>query len=473
MQDDRVETEWRFHHQAMVELKILDIVKRKDPENLHNVIHMNEYFYFRNHLCISFELLGLPSPYPLVTARPPIPRGPVYCPTLPRAPGPGGACLSVAVANGRAPCVCDRVNLYELIKKNNFQGFSVALIRRFAHALLRCLQMLHAENIIHCDLKPENILLSQKGPGNIKVVDFGSSCYEQQRVYTYIQSRFYRSPEVILGQPYSMAIDMWSLGCILAELYTGYPLFPGESEAEQMACIMEVMGVPPGDFIQTASRRRLFFDSKGNPRNHTNSKGKKRKPSSRDLSTVLKTNDLLFLDFIKRCLDWDPATRMTPDEGVQHPWIMEGNFNRVRRPAPQTNTQSPAPQKTTQSSAPQKTTQSSAPSQEHKETISRPPTDRVTTESVGTDPSRRGSSGSQGSQGSLGSLVSLGSSRERLRPLGASSDEDVDEGGARVSTETEEQEGGGGGKWPVHIAVHSQQEGGGARDTSRGLPPIV
>lgn len=59
-------------------------------------------------------------------------------------------------------------------------------------------------------------------------------------VYTYIQSRFYRSPEVILGHPYSMAIDMWSLGCILAELYTGYPLFPGESEVEQMACIMEV-----------------------------------------------------------------------------------------------------------------------------------------------------------------------------------------------------------------------------------------
>lgn len=59
-------------------------------------------------------------------------------------------------------------------------------------------------------------------------------------VYTYIQSRFYRSPEVILGHPYSMAIDMWSLGCILGELYTGYPLFPGESEVEQIACIMEV-----------------------------------------------------------------------------------------------------------------------------------------------------------------------------------------------------------------------------------------
>uniref|UniRef100_A0A669DML3 dual-specificity kinase n=1 Tax=Oreochromis niloticus TaxID=8128 RepID=A0A669DML3_ORENI len=284
----------RFHHQALVELKILDVIKRKDKDNLHNVIHMKEYFYFRNHLCISFELLG--------------------------------------------------VNLYELIKKNNFQGFSLALIRRFTHALLRCLQMLHREKIIHCDLKPENILLSQRGPGNIKVVDFGSSCYEQQRVYTYIQSRFYRSPEVILGHPYSMAIDMWSLGCILAELYTGYPLFPGESEVEQIACIMEVLGMPPNDFVQSASRRRLFFDSKGNPRNITNSKGKKRRPSSKELSAVLKTNDAVFLDFIKRCLSWDPSKRMTPDEGLQHEWILQGNFNKVR-----TRTK-PAAKKTSDSS---------------------------------------------------------------------------------------------------------------------------
>lgn len=59
-------------------------------------------------------------------------------------------------------------------------------------------------------------------------------------VYTYVQSRFYRSPEVILGHPYAMAVDMWSLGCIIAELYTGYPLFPGENEVDQLACIMEV-----------------------------------------------------------------------------------------------------------------------------------------------------------------------------------------------------------------------------------------
>ena len=71
--------------------------------------------------------------------------------------------------------------MYELIKKNNFQGFSIALIRRFAYTLLGCLRLLQRERIIHCDLKPENILLKQKYQNSIKVIDFGSSCYVNQR----------------------------------------------------------------------------------------------------------------------------------------------------------------------------------------------------------------------------------------------------------------------------------------------------
>ena len=271
----------RFHHQALVEVKILDALRRKDKDSQYNIIHMGEYFYFRNHLCITFELMGM--------------------------------------------------NLYELIKKNNFQGFSIALIRRFAFSLLQCLKLLQRDKIIHCDLKPENILLRQRGQSSIKVIDFGSSCYEHQRVYTYIQSRFYRSPEVILGLPYSMPIDMWSFGCILAELYTGYPLFPGENEVEQLACIMEVMGLPPNNVLEQATRRRLFFDSKGNPRSITNSKGKKRRVGSKDLQQAVKTSDANFLDFIRRCLEWDPSIRMTPEEALQHEWIKEGLVHRRPR----------------------------------------------------------------------------------------------------------------------------------------------
>jgi len=156
-------------------------------------------------------------------------------------------------------------------------------------------------------------------------------------VYTYIQSRFYRSPEVILGIPYNPAIDMWSFGCILAELYTGYPLFPGENEVEQLACVMEIFGLPPIKLIENAQRRRLFFDSKGHPRSITNSKGRKRHPTSKDLGNAIKTNDPLFLDFLRRCLEWDPTKRMNPEDALQHAWILEGKQTKrssSRRQAP-------------------------------------------------------------------------------------------------------------------------------------------
>jgi len=76
----------------------------------------------------------------------------------------------------------------------------------------------------------------------IKVIDFGSACHERQTVYTYIQSRFYRSPEVLLGMSYTAAIDMWSLGCIAVELFLGLPLFPGTSEYNQLTRIVEMLG---------------------------------------------------------------------------------------------------------------------------------------------------------------------------------------------------------------------------------------
>lgn len=124
------------------------------------------------------------------------------------------------------------MNLYDLLKNNRFQGLSLELIRRFAIQLLNAISFLRENRIIHCDLKPENILLKQPNKSGLKIVDFGSSCFDDQVMYTYIQSRYYRSPEVILGIPYGAEIDMWSFGCIIAELYIGYPIFPGEDENE-------------------------------------------------------------------------------------------------------------------------------------------------------------------------------------------------------------------------------------------------
>ncbi|KAE9548975.1 hypothetical protein FO519_007809 [Halicephalobus sp. NKZ332] len=293
-----VRNEKRFHRQAQEEIRILDHLRRQDADGACNIIHMLDHFSFRNHKCITFELMS--------------------------------------------------INLYELIKKNKFTGFNLTLVRKFAHSMLSCLELLHRNRLIHCDLKPENVLLRTANRSSIKVIDFGSSCFEDQRIYTYIQSRFYRAPEVIMGAKYGMPIDMWSLGCILAELLTGYPLLPGEDENDQLALIVELLGMPPTKIVEGAKRARNFFSSKGHPRyctvqtlpdgttvlgNGRSKRGKVRGiPGSRTWQSALKNlADDLFIDFLKRCLDWDPDARMTPTAALKHPWL------RRRLPRPPTN----------------------------------------------------------------------------------------------------------------------------------------
>jgi dual specificity tyrosine-phosphorylation-regulated kinase 2/3/4 len=87
------------------------------------------------------------------------------------------------------------------------------------------LQYIHYKRIVHCDLKPENVLFKWKNKSIVKVIDFGTACEEGDCAFNYIQSRYYRAPEIILGMKYDRAIDMWSLGCIVAELFTGEALF--------------------------------------------------------------------------------------------------------------------------------------------------------------------------------------------------------------------------------------------------------
>ena len=134
------------------------------------------------------------------------------------------------------------LNLYELLKNTQFGGVSLNLIRKFAKQVLKALAFLARKDvdIIHCDLKPENILLRHPKKSGVKVIDFGSSCRSNKRMYSYIQSRFYRSPEVMLGLPYAVSIDMWSLCCILAEMHTGEPLFSGSDQFDQMQKIVKV-----------------------------------------------------------------------------------------------------------------------------------------------------------------------------------------------------------------------------------------
>ncbi|KAI8035563.1 hypothetical protein M5D96_011612 [Drosophila gunungcola] len=180
-------------------------------------------------------------------------------------------------------------NLYDLLRNTNFRGVSLNLTRKFAQQLCTALLFLSTPelNIIHCDLKPENILLCNPKRSAIKIVDFGSSCQLGQR------SRFYRSPEVLLGIQYDLAIDMWSLGCILVEMHTGEPLFSGCNEVDQMNKIVEVLGMPPKYLLDQAHKTRKFFDK-------------------------IVADGSYFKDLILRMLDFDPKTRVTPYYALQH-----------------------------------------------------------------------------------------------------------------------------------------------------------
>jgi hypothetical protein len=264
----------RFYTQALIELKILQKLRQNDRENTYNVVRIKNYFMFRKHVCITFELLS--------------------------------------------------INLYELIVQNNFEGLNLILIHRFAVQILVCLQYIKKYGIVHCDLKPENILLRSTNKPMISVIDFGSASYENDLKGFYIQSRYYRAPEVILGCKYDYSIDMWSFGCILVELFTGMPVFPGETELHQLLKIIELIGKPPLEMLKKASKWDQFFDSNMEPRKFINKKNEDYVFLERRLDDVLNCPSPLFVDFVSRCLTWDPESRLKPLEGLEHPWIAEG-----------------------------------------------------------------------------------------------------------------------------------------------------
>ena len=263
----------KFQNQALTEIKILSTISANDINNDSNNVKFYNHFNFRGHICLVFELLGK--------------------------------------------------NLYEYLQLNNFLGIDITQIKNYTMQILFSLLFLRNVNIIHCDLKPENVLLFQNNPNQIKVIDFGSSCFEKERIYLYIQSRFYRAPEVLLDLGYNYEIDIWSLGCIIYELYTGNPIFPGINEMEQIYLIMEKIGAPPSYIIENSPKSRIFFDNNLKPFKFKDESGNYFKPGSKKIKDILKDAPDNLIDFINKCLLWNPLERLTPDKALLHPFIIE------------------------------------------------------------------------------------------------------------------------------------------------------
>lgn len=297
-----------YFKQGLLEIGILTVMNTNaDPTGERRTLRFLDHFLYRNHLCLVNELLS--------------------------------------------------VNLYELIKQNGFHGVSANLIRVFTRQILDALIAMDDEAIIHCDLKPENILLQQVQGTDVTLIDFGSACFEKSTMYSYIQSRHYRSPEVILGLRYSCAIDMWSLGCIAAELFIGIPVFPGANEYNQLFKIIEMLGPPPPEMIRLGTRASKFFKPDlahpgqflfKSPGEYERDTGTHVDPDKKyfiyrnlpELTTKYpmktgydpsNTNPACqdkeirrsFLHFLNGCLQIDPTKRWTPSQARAHPFINE------------------------------------------------------------------------------------------------------------------------------------------------------
>eukprot|EP00045_Choanoeca_perplexa_P012658 m.139462 g.139462 ORF g.139462 m.139462 type:complete len:647 (-) comp16088_c1_seq7:276-2216(-) len=278
-----------FREQADIEIRLLKLVSEKDPLDQYHMVRMIRHFEHKSHLCLVFELLSY--------------------------------------------------NLYDLIRNTNFRGVSLNLVRKFAIQILQSLQYLSSPevSVIHCDLKPENILLRNPKRTAIKLIDFGSSCHIGKTMYPYIQSRFYRSPEVLLGLPYNQAIDMWSLGCILVELLVGNPLFNGRNEKDQLYKMIEALGMPPPPMAAVAKKTDQFFNRlpSGELGLHAREATNYQPPGRRSISALLretyaKKHEKLqsdddgieqFIDLISKMLVYEPSKRVTCLQAVTHPFF--------------------------------------------------------------------------------------------------------------------------------------------------------
>ncbi|PUU81318.1 kinase-like domain-containing protein [Tuber borchii] len=276
-------------------LKEIDILKKlseADPDDKKHLVRLERCFEHKGHLCIVFENLS--------------------------------------------------INLREVLKRyGRSEGISLMAVRSYAQQMFLGLSLLRKCNILHADLKPDNVLANESC-NMLKICDLGSaSDASENEITPYLVSRFYRAPEIILGIPYDFAIDMWSIGCTLYELFTGKILFTGRTNNQMLRSIMECRGKFPQKVLRKGKFTGLHFDDMLNFRSVENDKitGKDitktltfNKPV-RELKTRLlaaaspgmtdaESKELNgFVDLLDRCLNLNPERRCTPVEALKHPFI--------------------------------------------------------------------------------------------------------------------------------------------------------
>ncbi|XP_054830682.1 cyclin-dependent kinase-like 5 isoform X3 [Eublepharis macularius] len=208
--------------------------------------------------------------------------------------------------------------VFEYVEKNMLElleempnGVPPEKVKSYIYQLIKAIHWCHKNDIVHRDIKPENLLISHNDV--LKLCDFGFArnlSEGSNANYTeYVATRWYRSPELLLGAPYGKSVDMWSVGCILGELSDGQPLFPGESEIDQLFTIQKVLGPLP------AEQMKLFYS---NPRFHGLRFPAVNHPQSLE-RRYLGILSGVILDLMKNLLKLDPGDRYLTEQCLNHP----------------------------------------------------------------------------------------------------------------------------------------------------------
>uniref|UniRef100_A0A2K5HG19 non-specific serine/threonine protein kinase n=1 Tax=Colobus angolensis palliatus TaxID=336983 RepID=A0A2K5HG19_COLAP len=292
-----------YARQGQIEVSILSRLSSENADE-YNFVRSYECFQHKNHTCLVFEML--------------------------------------------------EQNLYDFLKQNKFSPLPLKYIRPILQQVATALMKLKSLGLIHADLKPENIMLVDpvRQPYRVKVIDFGSASHVSKAVCsTYLQSRYYRAPEIILGLPFCEAIDMWSLGCVIAELFLGWPLYPGASEYDQIRYISQTQGLPAEYLLSAGTKTTRFFNRDPNlgyplwrlktPEEHELETGIKSKEARKyifnclddmaqvNMSTDLEGTDMLaekadrreYIDLLKKMLTIDADKRITPLKTLNHQFV--------------------------------------------------------------------------------------------------------------------------------------------------------
>lgn len=270
--------------QCINEIKILK--KMKHPNLLTYFGHLN----FRSHICISTELLA--------------------------------------------------VNLYEALEATKFKGFDLKIIKKWSKDILSGLTFIHKAGFVHADLKPENIMLVSPNSLNVKIIDFGSSSAIGDVSYPYIQSRYYRAPEILLGCRYNEKIDIWSFATLIYELYDGNPLFGAKNETQLLNMMTKLIGVPSPDIVISLRDeifehgsinkhgdtkfidKKVFIFTKFDELGKYKGTGIEQKSTEKSFNIQLKMDDPLFGDFLYTALNWNYNERPTAESLLNHKFII-------------------------------------------------------------------------------------------------------------------------------------------------------